>query len=361
MKVVDRHLLRELVKFAIMAVGSVVAIYLLIDLFGQLSYFTGHKTGLGIVLLYYFYDLPAAISLLYPVSMVLAVFMVYGQLTRNRELHALESAGVSILRLFAPAIGLGLASIVIYLAANEFITIPFNAHLSDLRRFRIERRQSSQAHVQRRQNLYFVGEEGRVFYIRELSSDGVMKNFSVCELGADRKVKRRFDVAEAVWRGKAWYGRGVDERTFDAVGDEALVHHDSLRLDIISETPADFASTPRPVEETSTRALWSYIGRMKRAGENVAVEEVEYHYRFSYSLIGLVVVLLGLPLSVRLRRGGVMFGLGLGLLLSFLYWGAIQTSRAFGTSQVISPSLCAWLPNIVFGTIALGLVFNVDR
>jgi lipopolysaccharide export system permease protein len=359
MKTIDRHLLKELVKFALIAVGSVVAIYLLIDLFEELSYFTGRKTGLGIILLYYFYSLPSAISLLYPVSMVLAVFMVYGQLTRNRELHALESAGVSILRLFAPAIGLGLASVVIYMAANEFVTIPFNARLTDLRRQKIERRQSSQ--VQKRQNLYFVGEEGRVFYIHELSSDGVMKSFSVSELGPDRRVKRRFDVGEAVWRDRAWYARNVDVRTFDVLGNETLEHDDSLKLDMIRETPIDFASTSRPVEETSTRALRSFISRMKRAGENVAKEEVEYYYRFSYSLIGLVVVLLGLPLSVRLRRGGVMFGLGLGLLLSFLYWGAIQTSRAFGTSHVISTALSAWLPNIVFGTIALVLVLNVDR
>jgi len=359
MKVMDRHLVGELVKFALIAVGSVVVIYLLIDLFEELSYFTGRKTGLGIVLLYYFYSLPSAISLLYPVSMVLAVFMVYGQMTRNRELHALESAGVSILRLFAPAVGLGLASVVVYLGANELITIPFNARLTDLRRLKIERRQSSQ--IQKRQNLYFVGEEGRVFYIRELSSDGVMKNFSVSELGPDRRVKRRFDVGEAVWRDRAWYGRNVDVRTFDVLGNETLEHDDNLRLDMIRQTPADFASTSRPVEETSTRALRSFIGRMKRAGENVARQEVEYYYRFSYSLIGLVVVLLGLPLSVRLRRGGVMFGLGLGLLLSFLYWGAIQTSRAFGTSHVISTSLAAWLPNIVFGTVALVLVINADR
>jgi len=359
MKVIDRHLLKELVKFAFIAVGSVVVIYLLIDLFEELSYFTGRKTGLGIILLYYFYSLPSAISLLYPVSMVLAVFMVYGHLTRNRELHALESAGVSILRLFAPAIGLGLASIVLYLAANELITIPFNARLTDLRRQKIERRQTSQ--VQKRQNLYFVGEEGRIFSIRELSSDGVIKNFSISELGPDRRVKRRLDVGEAVWRDRAWYARNVDVRTFDALGNEALEHDDSLKLDMIRETPIDFASTSRPVDETSTRALRSFISRMKRAGENVAKEEVEYYYRFSYSLIGLVVVLLGLPLSVRLRRGGVMFGLGLGLLLSFLYWGAIQTSRAFGTSHVISTALSAWLPNMVFGTIALALVLNVDR
>ena len=72
-----------------------------------------------------------------------------------------------------------------------------------------------------------------------------------------------------------------------------------------------------------------------------------------------IIVLLGLPLSVRMRRGGVMFGLGLGLLVSFLYWGAIQLSRAYGTSHVISPALAAWLPNIVFGGIAALLWLGV--
>ncbi|MBM3313233.1 YjgP/YjgQ family permease [candidate division WOR-3 bacterium] len=359
MKVVDRHLLAQLVKYVLIAVASVVALYLLIDLFEELNYFTSRKVELGTILVHYFYSLPSAISLLYPVSMVLSVFMVYGQLTRHRELHALESAGMSLVRLFAPAVGLGLASIAIYLAANELVTIPFNARLSDLRRLKVEKRRSSD--VQKRQNLYFVGEGGRVFYIRELSSDGVMKNFAVSELGPLRRVMRRFDVGEAVWRDGAWFGRRVDVRSFDELGNEALERHDTLRLDIMREAPADFASTSRPVEETPTRALRGFINRMKRAGENVAKEEVEYHYRFSYSLVGLIVVLLGLPVSVRLRGGGVMFGLGLGLLLSFLYWGAIQTSRAFGTSHVISPALAAWLPNIVFGSVALIAVLYAER
>ena len=37
LKVIDRHVLKELVKYALIAVGSVVAIYLLIDLFEELS------------------------------------------------------------------------------------------------------------------------------------------------------------------------------------------------------------------------------------------------------------------------------------------------------------------------------------
>jgi LPS export ABC transporter permease LptG len=359
MKTIDRHLLRELVTFTLLACLSVVTIYLIIDLFEELNYFASRKAGLVVTLLYYFYSLPATISLLYPVSMVLAVFVVYGRMTRFREFHALQSAGVRPLRLFAPALGLGVASAVLYLIANEAVAIPANARLSDLRRLRIEKRQ--QPAVTTSANLHFVGDGGRVYYVRELESSGKMRDFSVSFLGPDRRVVRRYDVGEAQWLGSSWLGRGVVTRTFLPDGREQTASSDSLVLADVTDPPAAFAAVPRPVEETPTRVLRDYIARMRRAGENVAREEVEYHYRFSYSLIGLVVVLLGLPLSVWLRKGGVMFGLGLGLLLSFVYWGAIQTCRAYGTSHVVSPALAAWLPNLVFGSAALLMLANAER
>ncbi|MEO0081384.1 MAG: LptF/LptG family permease [candidate division WOR-3 bacterium] len=385
MKTIDRHILGEVVRFTLLALLSVVVIYLLIDLFEELNYFLTRKVSIFTVLLYYVYILPSAVTLLYPVSMLLAVFVVYGQMTRHRELHALESAGVRALRLFAPAVGFGLATVPAYLAGNEFLTIPANAALADLRSYKIEKR-AIQTTVKRR-DVFFVGESGRVYSIREYDSNGVMTGFSIEELGSDRKVRRRIDGASARYvprvpgtddTGAAapdirhpksriqntagvWVGYDVTVREFASDGTERMFLADTMVLSGITETPADFVRISRPVQETSTRELTHYIGKMRRAGEDVADEEVELHYRFSYSLIGLIVVLLGLPLSVRLRKGGVMFGLGLGLLVSFLYWGATQLCRAYGTSPVISPAMAAWIPNIVFGAIAVVLMLEMRQ
>ncbi|MFO7675147.1 MAG: LptF/LptG family permease [bacterium] len=350
MKRLDRWLTWEVVRFTLLALLSVVAIYLLIDLFEELSYFTSRRVTLPVILLHYLYSMPAAISLLYPVSLLLAVFVVYGQMVRHRELHALESAGVRATRTFLPAAGAALLTVFGYLAANEFVTIPANAALSDLRRLRIERRTPDAGG--RRRDVHFVGEAGRVYFVRELGQDGTMTDLSVKRLGEGRRVVERIDARSAVWRDSLWVAFDVTRRLFDEQGYETLTRYDTLALAGVVERPEDFSWRPRPIIETSTPDLRRFIRRLSRAGEDVAEQEVEYHYRFSYSLIGLVIVLLGLPLSIRMRRGGVMFGLGLGLLVSFLYWGAIQLSRAYGTSHVISPMLAAWLPNIVFGGIA---------
>ncbi|MGB9741832.1 MAG: LptF/LptG family permease [bacterium] len=363
MRIIDRQLLKELIKFTILALLSVVTIYLLIDLFEELGYFTSRKVGLGVILRYYFYSLPSAMVLLYPVSLILAVFVVYGQMTRNNELAAFKSAGVMIYRLFVPAVILGILSVLIYLPGNEFITIRFNRKLSDLRRLVIEKR--SQPPTLRQQDVYRI-EGNVVLWSRELERPAagvagtVLRDFTVIQLDKNRRVQNRIDGDSAVYTGNGWVGSGVDIRQFDTSGLDRFEHRAKCELIMLNAVSLEAGIGNRPIEELSAIELHRYISRMRTAGENVAREEVEYHYRFSYALIGLIVVLVGLPFSVQLRRGGVMFGLGLGLLFSFLYWGVIQTCRAFGTSHVFSPAFAAWLPNIIFATVAGILLIKVE-
>ncbi len=363
-KTIDRHLLKEMLKFIFLALLSVVTIYLLVDLFEELSYFTTRKTPLLVVLRYYFYSLPSAIILLYPVSLVLAAFVVYGQMTRNNEISALKSAGIIIYRIFIPAVVIGVATVFLYIGWQEFIAIPCNRRLSDLRRYVIEKRTTPAE--QRRQNLYRV-DGNRVLWTQELvvsalgETPTLMRNFLVVELDRNRRVRYRIDGETAIYEKNGWKGINVTYRQFDSSGKEIFNQRRQTDLNNLENWSEDWLMASRPIEETPTITLKNYIVQMKKAGENVAREEVEYHYRFSYALIGLIVLLLGLPLSVQLRRGGVMFGLGLGLLFSFLYWGTIQTCRAFGASHLISPALSAWLPNIIFGLVAGVLLIKVAR
>ncbi|MGQ9707642.1 MAG: LptF/LptG family permease [bacterium] len=364
MKIIERHLLREIIKFSLLALISVVTIYLLIDLFEELSYFTTRKVELPVILQYYFYSLPSAMTLLYPVSLLLAVFVVYGQMARYNELSAFKSSGVVIYQLFVPASVVGLVTVFVYLLGTEFVTIPFNRRLSDLRRYVIEKHALPSA--QRQQDVYRI-DGSLILWARELERTGssskraVLRNLSMIQLDKNRHVVQRIDGESAIYDNSGWIGYGLKKRDFDQTGKEYYTSLAKAELLPLSEASIEWTAPLRPTEEMPTVLLRRYIKQMKAIGENVAREEVEYHYRLSYALTGLIVILLGLPLSVKLRRGGVMFGLGLGLLFSFLYWGVIQTCRAFGTSQVVTPALAAWLPNIVFAA-AAGLFFlRVER
>jgi lipopolysaccharide export LptBFGC system permease protein LptF len=54
-----------------------------------------------------------------------------------------------------------------------------------------------------------------------------------------------------------------------------------------------------------------------------------------------------------------MFGIGVGILLSIVYWTALSLFGALGAGGWISPMLGAWAPNILFGAAALYLLLTV--
>ncbi len=358
MHITDKSIIKEFIKFAILGLISVVILYNLIDLFEELTYFSRRKVGILNVLIYYTYLTPQAVTLLLPVGLILATFLVYGTMTRRRELYAYMSAGIDVYRLFLPILILGILSVPGLFLHREMIEIPFSIKLTDLKRYKIESR--GKPEQQKRRDIYYIGEQGRIYYIREFESNGILHNFYVTELDQNRKPKRRLDVAEAIYQNGVWQGKDVYIREFSE-GEENMNHYDSLPLIELLEKPKDFMTEIRPVEETNTHDLFRYIRRMKRAGEVMNKEETEYNFRFSDAFIGLIVILIGLPLSTRLRKGGVMLGLGLGLLFSFLYWGMIQVSKAFGYVGALNPVISAWLPNIIFGLIALIFFIRLKR
>lgn len=358
MKIFDRFILKEFLKFAFLGLAAVVAIYLLIDLFEELSYFTLRKVRPFILIVYYIYQTPEAVSLLLPVGFVLSTFFVYGRLNRQKELWALLSAGIDVYRLFTPVIITGLISIPLFILHREFIEIPSKRRLQNLRAQRIERRQS-QPETKRR-DFPYKSDEGREYYIKEISIEGVIKNLTIFQYDKECRIIKRIDAQKAVYQNGFWKGFDLDFRLFTSEK-ESLVHYDSLSLEELKEAPKDFFLEIKSIEEVGFLELYQTMLKKKRAGAEVSKERVELNYRISDAFISFIVIILALPLTTKLRRGGVMFGLGLGLLFSFIYWGLIQTFKAFGVAKVISPFLSAWIPNILFFVVALYFLFRVRR
>jgi lipopolysaccharide export system permease protein len=360
MKLFDRFLLKEFIKFILLALLAVVMIYVLIDLFEELSYFMSRKVPFLKVVLYYIYFAPSAIDLLYPVSFVLACFMVYGQLTRARELAALQCAGVNTYRLFQPVLLFGIVSIFLIYYGHEFVAIPAATALDNLKRYGIEKR--APPGNQTRRDMYYLADDGKVFFAQQFETQGIMRNFIIVSFDSSRRrITERIDGVEAVWRDGHWYAKSVNVRRFPSDTPEVFNTYDSLPLAGVTEPPQDFTVETRPVEQMQVSTLKRYADRMGRAGSPVDKELVELNYRFSYPLTGLVLLIMALPLAVQLRRGGVMLGLGLGLLFSFLYWCAIQGAKAYGQTGTLSPFLSAWIPNAFFLLAGLALMPTVKR
>jgi len=76
--------------------------------------------------------------------------------------------------------------------------------------------------------------------------------------------------------------------------------------------------------------------------------EVEWHKKFALAFACVVFVLIGAPLGMRVKRGGVAVGF-LSILFFAFYYLCLQFGESFADRLLLPPWLAMWLANIVLG------------
>ncbi len=83
---------------------------------------------------------------------------------------------------------------------------------------------------------------------------------------------------------------------------------------------------------------------------------VDLYYKVSFSVISLIIILVGAPFALITTRGGVLIGLGMSITIGLLYYAFIATALAFGKAGILPPVVAAWLGNVVFAALGVYLV-----
>ena len=86
---------------------------------------------------------------------------------------------------------------------------------------------------------------------------------------------------------------------------------------------------------------------------------VALYRKLSFPMTTLIMTLIAVPFAVTVGRRGALYGVGAGITLAIIYWGAMSVSAALGTGGALTPLLAAWTPNILFGAAAVYLFFTV--
>src|SRR5690606_35996446 len=74
---------------------------------------------------------------------------------------------------------------------------------------------------------------------------------------------------------------------------------------VLTVLPADLARSERDAERLTIPEARAYVASLERAGASrIGRPLVEYHAKFAYPLANLILVLVGVPLAARRRRGG---------------------------------------------------------
>ena len=172
----------------------------------------------------------------------------------------------------------------------------------------------------------------------------------------------QWDSTKKKWTLQWWKVHQV-QKIFNVNLDSGLIVTSGEKLDTtLAISPKDFESENRKFDGMTIPELQEHINKLKfRGATGVEAYEVEKYIRFASPFTIFVLVFMGAIVSARKSRGGTGFQIALGFFLSFIFILFFMMSRTFAEAGSLSPIIAAWIPNVVFGAISLGMYKYVPR
>jgi lipopolysaccharide export system permease protein len=350
MTVLDKYVLRKFFINLLFSIGAFVIIFLVVDLIENIDKFIDRDAKASTVFIYYVYYIPYIINLTLPICMLLSCLFTLGSMSQHNEIVAQKSAGISLYRIFMP---LFILSFIISIGAglfSEFVVPWTNQERLDLYRYEIKKHPRNRG--TKRNNIYLQDVANRKISIAFFhGTKNEAKKVSL-QYFDGRQLVKRVDAQTMNWFENTWVLHDVIERTFkDTV--VTTTKYDQLIQADLKFKPENLLELQKQPEEMSYTELQTFIKEMTTIGAEVRKWIVELYLKISYPFANFIIILFGAPIAARKRRSGTAVGIGISLLICFIYFLFIRMGQVMGHQGTLSPLLGAWLGNIIFGTAGL--------
>jgi lipopolysaccharide export system permease protein len=276
-----------------------------------------------------------------------AAVYTMSNLSRNREILALRSCGVSIYRIITPLILIGFIISIASLLFENYIVIPSMDYKGNyINRLRKE---EPKGFYMDRSNIIVFGENRLIYKIdRYLAKETTMHGVMIIKKSDEGTIEYRIDAREGRWDGTRWLFRDGIKRVFTPEGEISEREIFQLLPTEIGDDPRYFGRDTRSVENMTIQDAYRHMVMMKKMGFDYRSQLTRLNRKIANSITLFLVIIIGLSLgSMSFKNALVIsFSMTLGIVLVFFF--IIEIGTTLGSSGRISPVIGGWLGNIVF-------------
>ncbi|HLW35773.1 MAG TPA: LptF/LptG family permease [Chthoniobacterales bacterium] len=356
MRLLDRYVIRNFLQAYIYCIAGFLSIWLIFDVSDNISTFIDQHFGLMLTVRYYLTQVPEVFIILLPVSLLLALLFALGRMSRSNEIVSMLTAGVSIPRVLAPLIGMGLLTVAASLALNYSLA----PHAEMAKKNFIANARAHQYSVQGQ--IFRNRTDLRTWFIQSFRpGHDLFNNVQVLQQDANDNIVENYLAARAIYdaNAKTWELQEVKVVHYDTAGniiDEKMLP--SLKIEHWTETPFRLGSANERAEYLSFPELREYL----RFNSDFPIAllapfRTHMHYRIALPWTCLVVVCIAAPLGIGYSRRGVLASVASAVVLVFSMNFLTHLFLALGEGDRISPIVAAWMPNAIFAMIGLYLLY----
>lgn len=357
--IMDAYVLRTFVFYFLLMLVSFVMMTEVFTFFELLGDIIRNNIPGKTVANYLVFLMPKLIYDTTPVSVLVAVLVTFGVLTKSNEVTAFKACGVSVHRLSLPVLVASL-TLSLGLFAFDYYVVPDANRKQDALRNEIKGN-PVQTYVNPDRKFIF-GEGCRIFYYKFLDpNEKVMVNPRVYELDCETYAMKRMIAAERArwepqlkrWVFQSGYHRdynGTRVASFENFGDATKTFPE------LTETPGYFLQELIQDKQMNFHQLSSYVQTLQQSGLDTTRLQVRYHKKFAVPLFAFIMGLLSVPFAFMTGNRGAMAGVGVSFGIAIAYWSISTLFEQIGNVGQLPPTMAAWSPDLLFSVIGAWLL-----
>jgi lipopolysaccharide export system permease protein len=357
-KIIDLYILKEI----LVPTGIGMGIFTFIFLVSKLFRITEMVVEKGIPVLYaikiFLCLIPAFLVFVAPMSLLLGILTALTRLSADNEIIALKTSGVGLYRLSPPVIFLSLITFL-FTSFLVFYAVPWGSRSFRETLFQVA---GTQGKLDVKERIFTSPFGDLVIYVNKVSPsekvlEGIMiyderdpevnsaiiarRGYLTPDPKAQKLVLNLFDGSIHSEEVKGETYRTINFNTYQFtifLKDEMEKERKRTQVRMLEK-------------EMSIHDLREKIKALKERGINYRPQLVELNFKFAIPFGALIFGLVGLPLGVQRTQSGRSWGFALCAVVFLLYYVLYCLGKDLGASGIISPTLAAWLPNILFGVL----------
>lgn len=356
MKILDRYILLELVNPFLFGLAGFLVVMLPALMFPLTDLIVKAGAPIHAVLKILVYNIPWLIVLALPVAFLFATLLAIGRMSKDFEIIAMRSAGISLKRIIVPILITSLFVSAAAFVVNELVVPAANRGINNT----IAEMGTHLARPPIKANTFFQGTDNRYFYVRQIDPDGTMRHVFVFDK-TEQGLPQVIQAETAHWIGNVWQLELGNDYKYDEQGYlQYQVAFKTMDIQVTLNT-ANLIPQGLNAQQMSTSQLTGQLSELKKSGGPTNQVEVALFKKFSVPLASFFAALIAAPLGLIFSRMGGYVGVAFSIILVFVYYVTLQITEALGNYGQIPPFFGAWTSNLIFFVVGGILIWRMDR
>lgn len=361
MRTLDWYIFRKFMATFFFTVLIFTLITVIVDFSEKVEKFIESDISKSEIVFQYFPNFVLFIyGLLFPLFTLIAVVFFTSRMANNSEVLSIFNAGVSFQRFLRPYwVGAVLIATIHSVGVHYLIPLGTQIRLDlEQTHFGGNRDQAKDRNIH-----LFLDADTKAYLNFWRKRDSTIRGLRL-ERFKDNELVYLLKATSAEWQGPPdkWRLVNYEIRTFDGIQETYLSAQGEQMDTTLNMQPADFSDYKGQQSMMTTPELNRYIRKQKSRGVgNTAKYEAELWRRTAEPITVIILALIGVAIAARKVRGGMGIHLAMGVFIGALFLILSRFSSVFAAGQALPVVFSIWLPNIIFGTLAVYLVANAQK